>query len=304
QHAGEAASAAWVALAIAVRAAIARDHGERARDGDAHVLLAVAVADDGAANGAVLRERLPGEPFAGLRPLERLEPLVGLALPVVVQRGFDAGGARGVGIRLGRHILAAGARGGHGVEHLPDPRAGRAVDVHDVQRRAGLGRRLDGADDAAQRAARVDVRGCAVARGHAQDLDDLVPGGGGRVGGAEPDRDGALPQPAVDPAHDLRDLFGRGRLVRAGAAGQELARVAEHRHADGDVADGGAVIDELPTLALAVPGVHVPDADLQLEPGRHAVQNRVAVVLLVLAVAVEIDEPGRDDEAGGVNDPC
>src|SRR5690606_32788017 len=191
-----------------------------------------------------------------------------------------------------------------GGEHLPDPRAGRAVDVHDVQRRAGLGRRLDGADDAAQRAARVDVRGCAVARGHAQDLDDLVPGGGGRVGGAEPERDGALPQPAVDPAHDLRDLFGRGRLVRAGAAGQELARVAEHRHADGDVADGGAVIDELPTLALAVPGVHVPDADLQLEPGRHAVQNRVAVVLLVLAVAVEIDEPGRDDEAGGVNDPC
>ncbi len=109
-----------MALAVDVGAAIARDHGQRARDGDAHVLLAVAVADDGTADGAVLRERLAREPFTGLRPLERMEPLVRPVLPAVVQRGLDARGARGVRVRLRRDVLAAGLRGRHCLEHLRD----------------------------------------------------------------------------------------------------------------------------------------------------------------------------------------
>src|SRR5690606_14650436 len=152
-------------------------------------------------------------------------------------------------------------------------------------------------------AARVDVRGHAVPRGDAQDLEDLVTRGGGRVRGAEPDSDGPLAQAAVGAAHALGLLLRRGRLLGARAAGQELARIAEHRHAHGDVADGGAVVDELPGLALAVPRADVADADLELEPGRHAVQHRVAVILRVLAVAVQVDEPGRDDQAGRIDDP-
>ena len=87
----------------------------------------------------------------------------------------------------------------------------------------------------------------------------------------------------------------------APARQQKRARVAEHRHAHRNVANADAVVDHLTALPLAVPPVDVSRADLELERSRHAVRCTKLVDVGGLAVRVQIDEPGNDDGAGGVD---
>jgi hypothetical protein len=54
-------------------------------------------------------------------------------------------------------------------------------------------------------------------------------------------------------------------------------------------------------VALVIPGIHIGDAHFHFERGGDAVHGFRAVVLGVLAVLVEIDETGRDHQAGGVD---
>lgn len=63
------------------------------------------------------------------------------------------------------------------------------------------------------------------------------------------------------------------------------------------MADGGTEVDEGFALALGDPRLDGADADFHFEGGGDAVAGFVAVVFVGLAVRVEIDEAGGDDEA-------
>ena len=60
-------------------------------------------------------------------------------------------------------------------------------------------------------------------------------------------------------------------------------------------------MDALAAFALAVPFLDVAGADFELECARDAVPNREGVRLVDLAVDVQVDEAGGDDEPRGVD---
>jgi hypothetical protein len=77
--------------------------------------------------------------------------------------------------------------------------------------------------------------------------------------------------------------------------------VLHHLHASRGVARGDAVIDQRLAVPLRVPLIHVHRAVLGVQHGRDPVQRAKAVVQVVHAVAVDIDQARRDDQAGGVD---
>jgi hypothetical protein len=68
------------------------------------------------------------------------------------------------------------------------------------------------------------------------------------------------------------------------------------------VADGRAVVHDLPGRAVAIELRDVGDADFQLERGRDAVADHHAVGVFLLSVLVKVDEAGRDDVIRRVDD--
>ena len=71
----------------------------------------------------------------------------------------------------------------------------------------------------------------------------------------------------------------------------------ENLGAGGGVAGGGAVINERVSLLGGEEGSDIRLADFEFERGGHAVESLQALTLKILAVLMEIDEPGSDDEA-------
>jgi hypothetical protein len=118
----------------------------------------------------------------------------------------------------------------------------------------------------------------------------------GCVRGAKADGDRASAEAILDAAaHRRHFLIGRSTARRR--TGREKGPWIIHDgHANRDVSDGHAVVDELSGRTLTIPAVDIAGADFQLEDARHAVESRVAVVLRVLAVPVQVDEAGRHHE--------
>ena len=104
------------------------------------------------------------------------------------------------------------------------------------------------------------------------------------------------------------------RAICSGVAGWSVAgplfgrivpsrqRRAENQGARGHVAGGGAVVDERVSLLGIQKLGDVGCADFHFERGGHAVEGLDALAGKILAVLVQVDEAGRDDEAGGVDD--
>ena len=173
--------------------------------------------------------------------------------------------------------------------------------MHDVKRRLRLRGETDGFFDAGQAAPGMRVNRRAPPAGDAEHGEQLVTTRRRRVDEPCANADRAAIESLLDAPHNLGDLArGRG-LMRARTGRQKRARVAEHRHAYRNVANADAVVDDLTALPLARPPVDVSGPDLELERGRHAVRRAKLVDVGRLAVGVQIDEPGNDDGAGGVD---
>ena len=172
-----------------------------------------------------------------------------------------------------------------------------------MERRSGLLSQVDGVVGAVGPSVGVHVRGRPHLARDGHRGEEFVVGGGRRVGEAESHRGRALVQTLADAARDLLDLLGRGEIVLAGVRGQEVAGVAHDAHAHRDVADARAVVHGLAALAFGVERGDVPGADFELQTGRHPVVRHETVVLVRLAVLVQVDEAGRDHQAGGVDHP-
>ena len=267
--------------------------------------------------GAVAAEGLLGQPLAGLDPLQPFVVLRGPALPAVEEGRLDAAGAGGVGIGLRRHVDPARLRPPDQLEGGRGGLAGAAVHVDDVQGGAGGGGvgdgLLEGGDGlaAAERPgrAKVDEYGRPPVGGGREQAPDLLVAGPRGIGDAEPEAEGALVEPRLHQPGDAAQLLVGGRLVEVGAAAPEGERAlvvplglhrAERLATGALMADRRPVVDERPPLAVRVPRVDGVDPDLQLHRRRHPVARLIPLTLGVLAVGVEVDEPRRDDEAGGV----
>jgi hypothetical protein len=175
--------------------------------------------------------------------------------------------------------------------------------MHDMQRRTGRGRKRQHFFERRDRVAatHVHVDRCADRAGDFEDFQDL---GARRLRGvsdAEADSDRAARQPARQARLDLDELQRRRLLVCRRAAGKKRARVLQHGHADGNVADAGAVVDGRFSRSLAVPRVDVAGADLELQRSRHAVGRFPHVIGRRLPMLMEIDEAGRDDQPARVD---
>ncbi len=110
----------------------------------------------------------------------------------------------------------------------------------------------------------------------------------------------ALPKPLFDHGGNLGE-FLRGRsTMRSVARGKHAGlRVAHHFHADGNVADAYAEIDERLPFPSGVPAVHVVGAGFELEGCGDAIAGLELVIARFLAMFVEVDETGSDDEPFG-----
>ena len=120
---------------------------------------------------------------------------------------------------------------------------------------------------------------------------------------AEPDGRSALVEPEADSFLDRSDLLRARDFGLRGVRGQKRASVAHHCHADRYMSDARAVVHDLATLALTIESRDVAAAHLELEPRRDPVVRHEAVGLVALAVLMQVDEAGRDDEARHVDDP-
>ena len=233
-----------------------------------------------------------------------------LAPALVEHAGRDVGHAGGVRVALGGDVEPARVRALDQREVSRGEADAGAVQVHDVQRRAGDrgggqhllqgGGAVSGAPGSV--VAHVDVDGRSGAGRLPEDLHDLPPRRGARVLDAHADRERAAARPRPDAGGDVlraaRSVAG-SVAARAVAGGRKRRRVAHHGHAHRDVArrwrrSGSSA---LPSRS-GVEAVDVGGADLQLQRGGDAVRRAQGVVLGVLAVRVQVDEarappPGR-----------
>jgi hypothetical protein len=85
-------------------------------------------------------------------------------------------------------------------------------------------------------------------------------------------------------------------------ARKESSSVVKDFHHHRDVSAAGAVVDQCFAFTLGVPGSHRKSAALQFKSCGHAVHRLVAIILGVLPVGMKINNPGRDDQPGGVDD--
>ena len=82
---------------------------------------------------------------------------------------------------------------------------------------------------------------------------------------------------------------------------KECAWVAHYLHPNWDVARTGSKIRQRVAFTAFVPLVDIANPDFQLQRRRHAVPGLNLVVLRVLAVGVQVDEPCRHYLACRIN---
>ena len=291
--------------------AIAGYHGERMGEGFADEIFGVGMDDDHAAGRAVAGEGLGGEAFAGGGPLEVGVVDAGALLPAGVEDGgFEVGHAGGVRVALDGDVETAGVGVGDELEDARGGAVGGALDVGDVDGRAGDGgggdEFLEGGEGVLRAGfafgAHVDVAGGAVARGDAEGLEDFPLRRAGGVLDAEADGGRAALEAGFDEAEEVGELGGGG-VVGGGAggcAGNEDGGFAHGGDAAGDVADADAVVQGGRAGTAGVPRVEIGGADFEFEDGGVAVEGFEAVIGGVLAVLVEVDEAGGEGESTGV----
>jgi hypothetical protein len=246
-----------------------------------------------------------------------------LAPAGIEERGIHGGHAGDVGISFGGHIEAAGACAfdqRNAFERID--RAG-AVDVNNVQRRAGDGGRADDFLDSfdgragleAPEAPHVRIHREFAFGGDAEHVDHLESSRARSVLNAHADAESASVEFVTQALLNLLDLLRCCRFVRSrtalgknlgdAGAGINCSRVqgrAEDQGSRRRMAGGGAVVNE------RVPFLHreklrnVGRADFHFQRGGYAVEGFDALAGEVLAVLMEIDEAGCDDQAGGVDD--
>ena len=85
------------------------------------------------------------------------------------------------------------------------------------------------------------------------------------VGRAEAHRDGTLLQPLFELLPDLFQFIIRSHFVDRGAAGEKVARIVHHFHANANMTNAGAVVHGRLALPLGVPRIDVRSARLQLK---------------------------------------
>lgn len=197
----------------------------------------------------------------------------------------------------------------------------RRVEVADVHVRAGRAGIADQANIGLRRAFGVDPRHIGdVGEGrHVQPGRELahrrqlLHAGARRIGVQDADADAALVQSAPEALENAGDLRIGRNIVHPAAITHGVAerlqrtfRVGARHRADareGPVG-GSAVVQHAALSGLAlVPGADRQHAGLEIERRRHAVERLHAVGGDRLAVGVQIDEAGRDHEAGGIDHP-
>src|SRR6185436_11867482 len=145
------------------------------------------------------------------------------------------------------------------------------------------------------KARRMKFSGCAK---HLQDLPARSRLG---VVNPEPHTQSPLLQPLLYPPFHIFDLGIRSRFVSAVAARKKNTRVMHHRHASGNVPYTRAIVDQCFPFAFGIPPRYITRSDFKLERGCDSIHRLEAIVLLILAVRMQIDEAGRDDETGRKN---
>ncbi len=83
--------------------------------------------------------------------------------------------------------------------------------------------------------------------------------------------------------------------------GQQRAAVLHHGHARFDVSGRDTVVDERFALTLGIECRHVIGSDFELQRGGHAVLGKDAVVLVVLAMRVKVDETRSNHKPLGID---
>ena len=277
------------------------------------------VHDDGAPFLLEEVEGLFGEALAGVLPLDVPIRHSELLLPALVEDGRrDARRSRGVGIGLGGHVHpgVAGALDQGEVDRQVVQTG--AVQVHDVERRAGGGcvrdHLLDGRDG---HVAHVAIDGHVQLRRELEDPEDLGVVGARVVLVGQSDAETTGPDLGGDGLVDSLGVFHAGivRLAQelrvfehqfgAGALGVQDRRrlfgdIRNPQNPQAAVRSRGAVVDDRLTLAARDETRDAGNAPLEFQRGGHAVHRLEPVRLDRLAVRVEVDEPRAHHLAGGI----
>ncbi len=279
---------------------VARNDREWTGDGQGHHLLRVRMNHDGTPDLAIALKARAIQPLARGWPFQLGQTIIGsVFVDVLDGGGSDLRHSGIIRIRLRRHVAPRGACGADQLEHRRRFAKAGAVDVHHVQCSTGFAgerKRFFETGDPG-RDMHVD-RGFGLCR-DAEHREQLVARCRRRVRKPGADADRALLETIFQALRDLGDLRGRGSAIGSVAHRHPRAGIVHHRHPDLDVPDADAVVDALAGFALAVPGLDVRRADLELERGRDAVQRIEAIGLRVLSVRVQVDEARGDDQA-----PC
>ena len=322
QEPGERACAAGVGTGCERHPVRSDDH-ELPRQGFPDPLRTHHVDDDRAPGGSVALEALRREALARVLPLDVAVSDAEVVLPAGIEDGgLDAGGGRGVGVRLGGHVEASALDAGDQVQHRGDrPQAG-AVHVDDVEGRPGrhrVGDDLLHRADAHAADVRVDRR--LLLCGELEDPQDLFPRRSGVVLMRHSDPQGAFGEAlphgvaqgvvvfgsdggvASAGGHGAQSVLAGLGVLRQGP-GRSLQRTdaAGHRPcAGGHVGNGRAEVQDGAAGAVLEKRAGAGHAALQLQRGGDPVAGLELVGPVGLAVGVEVDEARRNDEAGRVD---
>ncbi len=154
-----------------------------------------------------------------------------------------------------------------------------------------------------------------VLGGEAEHIDDLKPRRAGRVLNSHADAESAGVQFVLQALFDLGNLLGCGVLVgRRATLWQDssnarvrtdnpwVKRCTEHERSCRHMACGSSVVNErLPFFELEELS-HVGYADLHFKRGGYSVESLHALAGEFLAMLMQIDESGSDDQSCRMND--
>ena len=172
-------------------------------------------------------------------------------------------------------------------------------------RRGGVGDRLlkrvdhSGVDRPA--VAHVNEERNLARGGQAEQAEDFGARFVRQVGDAQSDAGRAFVEAAAHAVQDLAEFLRRGGALHRAVARQQRAAIVHHRDARGNIAAGGAEVDQRASLALRVPGRYGVDAHLEFQRRGDAVARLETVVLRRLPVRMQVDKSGRHHQALGVD---
>ena len=306
--------------------AVAGDHDQRIGDDGVDRLLRVGEDQHGLLRAGIVQflEALFGEVLAGVGQDEIAVIDAQFFAPSgIEQRGIHRRHAGDVGIRLGGHVESARARAFDQRNAFERVEQAGAVDVNDVQRRAGdrgcADDFLDGLNGRtgleASEAAHVRIDRQLALRGHAEHVDHFESGRARCVLNAHADAECAGVEFVAQALLYLLDLLGRCWFIRCRSAlGQDLGnagtrvnhariqRCTEDQRPRRGMAGGCAVVDQRVPFLGREKLSDVGRADFHFQRRGHAVERLHALALDLLAVLMQIDEAGSDDQSRRVDD--